>query len=143
MIPLKGEYEQGLDDKARVIIPPKCREAFAEGLYMTRGLDQCVWILPTSTWENFSARRQGQPVTSRLGRDFDRRLFACTEATLDRQGRVVIPLNLRLWADLREGSKVVVAGVNDRLEIWNPERWLEIWTVEDKFFDTGQTDLGV
>jgi len=143
MKPLTGEYEQGFDEKARVIIPPRCRYAFADGLYMTRGLDECVWILPPATWESFSERRQGQPVTSKLGRDFDRRLYACTEAALDKQGRVVIPPGLRQWADLHVGGKVVVVGVNDRLEIWHPERWMEVWTVEDKFFDTGQTDLNV
>ncbi len=120
---LLGEYEHTIDDKNRLTLPAKFRQAFADGVVVTRGLDGCLFAYTRGDWERLVESRLAtiDPL-SQEGRRIDRHFFSgAAEAELDRQGRVMIPAPLMRHANLRRD--VVVAGVRDRLEIWDREAW--------------------
>jgi MraZ protein len=118
-----GEYSYSLDDKGRVIVPKVHREAFADGVYMTRGLERCVWVFPLSTWRELSNRMNHDGLGSSAARGVDRLLYTGTEQQLDKQGRVSIPDYLREHARLTVSEPAAVLGVKNRLELWSPARW--------------------
>ena len=120
---LLGEYEHTLDDKNRLTLPAKFRQAFAEGVVVTRGLDGCLYAFRRSDWAGLVESRLSSLDPLRPeGRRLQRHFFSgATESELDKQGRVMIPPSLIDHAKL--GKDVVVAGVNDRLEIWNRAAW--------------------
>ncbi len=120
---LLGEYEHTIDDKNRLTLPAKFRRAFADGGVVTRGLDGCLYAWPDASWQELvGSRLAGLDVLSVQGRRLHRHFFSgATEAVPDRQGRVTIPPALLEHAKL--GRDVVVAGVNDHLEIWDRAAW--------------------
>lgn len=117
-----GESDHKLDDKGRVIIPVKYREALAAGWFLTRGLDGCLWLFPIETWGRVSTELETTQLTRRDARTLDRLLYTGTEGKLDKQGRILIPQHLRDHAGLDDKS-VVIVGVKNRLELWSPARW--------------------
>ncbi|MBC8248609.1 MAG: division/cell wall cluster transcriptional repressor MraZ [Anaerolineales bacterium] len=118
-----GEYEHAVDDKGRLIIPAKFRADLAEGLFVTRGLDGCLFIFPPDTWEALSEKVANLSLVQASARLFSRMIYSGTECKLDKQGRILLPPPLREHADIE--SEVVVTGVNSRLEIWSKKRWQE------------------
>jgi len=118
---LLGEFEHTIDDKNRLTLPAKFRQALSGGLVITRGMDGCLYCYPQADWERLvESRLAGLDPFSREGRMMNRFFFAgASEAEPDKQGRVALPPTLA--KDL--GREVVVAGVNDHLEIWNREAW--------------------
>ena len=120
---LLGEYDHSLDDKNRLAIPAKFREAFADGIVVTRGLDGCLYAYTRADWQRLVDGRLAQlDMLSEAGRLIMRHFFAgATEAELDKQGRVGIPPALIASAKL--GKDVTVAGVYDHLEIWDRSAW--------------------
>jgi MraZ protein len=120
---LLGEYEHTIDDKSRLTLPARFRPAFAQGIVVTRGLDGCLYAYTLETWSRVVESRLGTiDQLSQEGRRIHRHFFSgATETELDRQGRVMIPAALLQHAKL--GREVVVAGVHDRLEIWDREAW--------------------
>jgi MraZ protein len=118
---LLGEFEHTIDDKNRLTLPAKFRQALSGGLVITRGMDGCLYCYPQADWERLvESRLAGLDPLSREGRLMHRFFFAgASEAEPDKQGRVALPPTLA--KDL--GREVVVAGVNDHLEIWNREAW--------------------
>ncbi|MCL4290603.1 MAG: division/cell wall cluster transcriptional repressor MraZ [Thermoleophilia bacterium] len=118
-----GEYEHTLDDKSRLTLPAKFRDAFAGGCVVTRGMDGCLVVYTREAWERFvSVRLEGLDPFSREARQMARFLFSgATEAEPDRQGRVMIPPVLVSRAKL--DREVVVAGVRDHVEIWDRATW--------------------
>ena len=118
---LLGEFEHTIDDKNRLTLPAKFRQALSGGLVITRGLDPCLLCYPEADWERLVETRLAElDPFSREGRMMHRFFFAgASEAEPDKQGRVALPPTLA--KDL--GREVVVAGVNDHLEIWNREAW--------------------
>jgi MraZ protein len=120
---LLGEYEHTIDDKNRLTLPAKFRRAFEDGIVVTRGLDGCLFAWTQEGWENYrdSTLATLHPL-SQQGRRMHRHFFSgASETTPDKQGRVSIPPALLKHAKL--GHDVVVAGVNDRLEIWDRATW--------------------
>ncbi|MFN8188218.1 MAG: division/cell wall cluster transcriptional repressor MraZ [Gaiellales bacterium] len=118
-----GEYEHTLDDKNRLTLPAKFRDAFVEGAVVTRGMDGCLSVYAKSDWERFVSVRLGEldPFSSEA-RQIERFLFSgAAEAEPDRQGRVMIPSALLAHAKL--DREVVVAGVRDHVEIWDRATW--------------------
>ncbi len=118
-----GEYSYSLDDKGRVIVPKVHREAFSDGVYLTRGLERCVWVFPLATWQELSGKLSHDGLGSSAARGVDRLLYTGTELQLDKQGRVTVPDYLRDHASLAPGDSASVLGVKNRLELWNPSRW--------------------
>ena len=120
---LLGEYEHTIDDKNRLTLPAKFRRSFEDGCVITRGLDGCVYAWTSQGWENYreSILASLHPL-SQQGRRMHRHFFSgASETAPDRQGRVSIPPALLKHAKL--GRDVVVAGVNDHLEIWDRAAW--------------------
>ena len=121
-----GEYAHTIDRKGRLIIPAKFRQTFKdqqiERLYLTRGLDECLFLFSESEWRAVEARFKQIPFTKAEGRKFNRLFFsgAC-EAQLDGLGRLLIPRPLKEFAHIKED--VVVVGVSTRIEIWAKEQW--------------------
>jgi transcriptional regulator MraZ len=120
---LLGSYDHTIDDKNRLTLPAKFRQAFAGGVFVTRGLDGCLFAYRREDWGRLVESRLStldplSPETRRLERFF---YAGASESELDKQGRVMIPAQLIEHAKL--GREVVVAGVNDRLEIWDRAAW--------------------
>lgn len=119
---LIGEYEHSLDTKGRLIMPSKLREDMGDKFVITKGLDGCLFGFSQSEWENFETKLKALPLTNKNARDFVRFfLSGAMECELDKQGRFLIPNNLRTVANLEKES--VVVGVGTRIEIWNKEKW--------------------
>lgn len=144
MFKFHGESDHTLDEKNRIIIPVKYRDALADGLFLTRGLDGCLWLYPLSTWEDLSANLEASNQKRRDARHLDRLLYSGTPASLDKQGRMLIPNNLRAHAGLVDNHAVIV-GVKNRLEIWSRERWAivtELLADEEAEFAERLAELG-
>jgi len=114
-----GEYEHSIDAKGRLFIPSKLREELGVTFYVTIGMDRCLSIYSQESWNRFKAKFEELPYSkSRRMRP----LFAnAAKCELDAQGRILIPLKLRQYANLEKD--VVVIGVASRCEIWNAADW--------------------
>lgn len=119
---LMGSSEHRIDGKGRLVLPAKFRSQIGETVVCTVGLDNCLAVYPMDAWNAYLQCLQRLPFTKAQARQFMRTLLgAAEELPVDRQGRVLLPVKLRAYAQLEE--RVVVNGVNDHLEIWNGERW--------------------
>ena len=119
---LIGEYEHSLDAKGRLIMPAKLRTDMGEKFIITKGLDGCLFVFSQNEWSNFESKLKELPLTNKNARDFVRFfLSGATECEIDKQGRFLIPTNLRETASLQK--EVVIIGVGTRIEIWNKEKW--------------------
>ncbi|MFA7467114.1 MAG: division/cell wall cluster transcriptional repressor MraZ [Desulfotomaculaceae bacterium] len=117
-----GEYQHTIDTKGRLIIPARFREGLGDRFVVTKGLDGCLFAYPPQEWSNLEQKMRSLPFTRADARAFVRFFFAgATECEVDKQGRVLIPANLREHATLEK--EVVVIGVSSRVEIWSQARW--------------------
>lgn len=119
-----GEYQHSLDEKGRLIIPARLREALGPRFVMTKGLDQCLFAYPLEEWRMLGEKLKTLPFVKAEARAFMRFFFAgAAECEFDRQGRVLIPPALREYAGLER--EVTILGVSTRVEIWSSRRWQE------------------
>jgi len=120
---LLGAHEHTIDDKNRLTLPAKFRQAFADGVVVTRGLDGCLYAFRRPDWDRLvESRLATLDPLSPEGRRLERFFYSgASETELDKQGRVMLPRELIEHAKL--GREVVVAGVNERLEIWDRAAW--------------------
>ena len=119
---LLGEYEHTLDDKNRLTLPARFREAFAGGVVVTRGMDGCLYAYTREDFGRLVERMRALDPLSRETRVMQRHFFSgATDAEPDKQGRVMIPAALLQSAGL--AREVVVAGVYDHVEIWDRAAW--------------------
>jgi MraZ protein len=120
---LLGEFEHTIDDKNRLTLPAKFRQALSGGLVITRGMDGCLYCYPRPEWERMvDGRLAGLDPLSKEGRMMHRYFFAgASETEPDKQGRVLVPATLAKNAGIER--EVVIAGVGDRLEIWDRQAW--------------------
>jgi MraZ protein len=117
-----GEYQHAVDDKGRLAIPIKFRNDLAKGAVVTRGLDNCLFLYSKEEWAKQAEKMAKLPFSKANSRAFSRLMFAgAMDVEIDKQGRVVIPDYLRKFATINK--KVVVAGLYDRIEIWDEEGW--------------------
>ncbi len=117
-----GEYEHTVDTKGRVAIPAKFRSELEEGLVVTRGFDQNLLVYPMSVWKELAERVNALPMSQPATRNLRRLLFAsAADLELDKQGRILLPANLRQYAGIE--TDAVVAGMDSFIEIWSSERW--------------------
>lgn len=119
-----GEYQHTVDQKGRLIIPSKFRETLGERFVVTKGLDRCLFVYSPEEWSNLEQRLKALPLANKDARAFVRFFFAgATECEIDKQGRILLPANLREYASLNKD--VVLVGVLTRVEIWSKEIWDE------------------
>jgi MraZ protein len=136
---LLGEYEHTIDEKNRLTLPARFRAAFAQGIVVTRGMDGCLYAYARPEWQQLvESRLATLDPLSQEGRRMQRFFFSgASEADLDKQGRVMIPGSLIEHAKL--GREVVVAGVNDHVEIWDRSAWRrELHEVEGSAEDVAE-----
>lgn len=119
---LIGEYEHSLDAKGRLIMPSKLRQDMGDKFIVTKGLDGCLFAFSQNEWLNFETKLKELPLSDKNARNFVRFFLAgATECETDKQGRFLIPNNLRTAASL--DKEAIIIGVGTRLEIWNKETW--------------------
>jgi MraZ protein len=117
-----GTYEHSLDDKGRVILPAKIRARLSGAVYLTQHLDNCVALWTLEQFEKEVSVRQEVAEQGPLERNEVRDWSATVhEVELDRQGRMAIPPQLRIYASLEQ--EVLVIGAINRVELWSPDLW--------------------
>jgi len=136
-----GEYNHTIDSKRRIAIPSKFRARFKKGAVVTRGLDNCLFVYPIDTWKEIAEKLGTMPIGERGTRSFVRLVLAgAFEAEVDSQGRILLPESLVLFAGL--GKRAVVAGLFNRLEVWDEKRWNNFKKVAEKNQDKIADELG-
>ena len=124
-----GEFRHTLDAKGRVIIPSKFRDSLGEEFVMTKGLDGCLFLFPIDEWMAFEEKLRSLPFANKDARAFVRFFTAgATESNIDKQGRALIPQNLREHSNLNK--EAVIIGTPNRIEIWSEENWKD-YTSDD------------
>lgn len=119
-----GEYNHSLDNKGRLIMPSKFRDRLGYEFIITKGLDNCLFVYPKEEWKVLEEKLKSLPLTNKDARAFIRFFFSgATECNLDKQGRVLIPSNLREHSKLQKDA--VIIGVSTRIEIWSNDEWEE------------------
>jgi MraZ protein len=117
-----GEYNHTIDDKGRIAVPSKFRQLLRGGAVVTRGLDNCLVVYTKKEWAILAEKIATLPFNKANDRSLSRFILAgAMEVDFDSQGRVTLPEYLRDFAKL--SKKAVVAGLYNRLEIWNEQAW--------------------
>ena len=117
-----GEYRHNLDEKNRLAVPSKFRQDLKGGLIVTKGLDNCLFVYPKKQWNEWAEKLSKLPISQAKSRAFLRMMLGgAMEMTLDKQGRIVIPDYLVEYGKL--SKQIVLAGLYDRIELWNAEEW--------------------
>jgi MraZ protein len=130
---LTGTFARSLDEKLRVAIPRRLREAMqvpeGGGLFITPGTDVSLAIYTEDALTRMAERLAQASPNRQDVRAFTRLFYAQAQrAELDGQGRVRVPPELAQLAKLEKD--IVLLGVQDHLELWAAERWRAY--VEDK-----------
>ena len=125
-----GEFLHNLDKKSRLIIPARFRPSITdngiEKLYVTRGLDKCLFIFTDEEWAKQENKFNAMPFTKKQVRQFKRMFFSgASETSPDKQWRILLPEYLKEYAGL--SRNVMVIGVGNRIEIWDKEKWYEYY----------------
>lgn len=117
-----GEYNHNLDEKGRLAVPKKFRQAIAKGAVVTRGLDSCLFLYTRDEWKKLADKLAGLPFSQANTRAFARLMLAgAMDVDIDKQGRIMLPEYLRSFAGLKKN--IVVAGLYNRLELWDQKKW--------------------
>ncbi|MFA4819302.1 MAG: division/cell wall cluster transcriptional repressor MraZ [Patescibacteria group bacterium] len=119
-----GEYQHSIDDKGRLAIPVKFRSLLKVGAVVTRGVDRCLFVYTRNDWAELAGRIAKLPISQANSRAFARHMLAgAMDLEIDGQGRVLVPDYLRQYAGLKR--QIVVAGLYNRLELWDHKAWQE------------------
>lgn len=117
-----GQFSNKIDDKGRLAIPSKFREELFGGAVVTKGLDGCLFVYTKSEWSSLAERLTTLPLTAANARAFSRHMLAgAMDVEIDKQGRIVLPGYLRQFAHI--DTNVIVAGLSNRIEIWDQTTW--------------------
>ena len=140
-----GEYEHAIDEKGRMAVPSKMRGDIGSGAVVTRGIDNCLWLFPKKEWQTLAEKLANLPLADANSRAFSRLMLAgAMEAEFDSQGRILLPGYLRSYAGLTKHA--VVAGLFNRLEVWDQSKWKEYKEKTEKATDQiakHMADLGI
>lgn len=117
-----GEYQHNIDEKGRLAIPAKFREKLSKGAVVTKGLDNCLFLYTKEEWKKLATKLASLPISKANTRAFARLMLAgAMDVQLDKQGRIVLPEYLRKYAGMNK--KTIVAGLFNRLELWEENEW--------------------
>ncbi|MBT4120705.1 MAG: division/cell wall cluster transcriptional repressor MraZ [Candidatus Magasanikbacteria bacterium] len=126
-----GEYSHNLDEKGRLAVPKKFRADLSKGAVVTRGLDNCLFLYTKIEWKKLADKLATLPFSQAKARAFARLMLAgAMDVGVDKQGRVMLPEYLRSFAGLKK--QVVVAGLYNRLELWDQKNWEAYKTKSEK-----------
>lgn len=138
---LIGEHTHTLDTKKRLSLPSKFRKELGKKVILTRGLDSCIFVYSQKEWKEFSHKLSELSMGQSNTRAFNRFLLGgAVETEIDSAGRILIPDFLKDFAHLE--TKVVVAGIANRVELWDEETWKQYQTGVEKEADTLAEKLG-
>ena len=127
---LSGEYRHNLDAKGRIIMPTKLREELGDTFYVMRGFEGCLAVYSVEGFEKLSNSVDTLPAVSREARRMQRLIHASAcQCEADKQGRFVIPPQLRAFAELEK--EIVVVGAGRCAEIWDKDKWEDYLYGED------------
>lgn len=130
---MTGKYRHGIDAKGRLAVPARLREELGNAFYVTIGLGKSLMILPLSEWDAIVEKKKCLPMAEAQRLRF---FFAnAARCEPDRQGRILLPSELRSYAALKENA--VILGFGDKAEIWDAETYDRM---EREFFQTGDMD---
>ena len=119
-----GEFYHSLDEKGRVILPAKFRDALADGLFVTKSFDSCLLAYTRKDWYELVDKINSLPTTKESVRKFQRFFIgSAAEVEVSRQGRISLPNNLRQFAGL--DRDIVIVGLANKLEFWEKGRYEE------------------
>jgi MraZ protein len=142
---LMGKYQNSIDAKCRMIVPSKYRDELACRCVLTRGIDTCLYIYPIQQWEKFMDKLSALPTTDPNARAFVRHFYAnAIECDIDKQGRMVLPQELREYAHIEK--ELVTVGLLDKIEIWSKEEWTAAENMTEltpNDFATKMTEYGI
>ena len=117
-----SEYNHTVDTKGRLIVPSKFREQLGDEFVVTKGMDGCLFVYANDDWSDFEQKLTSLPLINKEARKFARFFLAgAAQVEVDKQGRILLPANLRQFAGLEKD--VVLVGVGSRIEIWSRENW--------------------
>ena len=120
-----SEYNHTVDAKGRLIVPPKFREQLGDEFVVTKGMDGCLFVYANDDWNAFEQKLTSLPLINKEARKFARFFLAgAAQVEVDKQGRILLPANLREFASLEKD--VVLVGVGSRIEIWSRENWVNM-----------------
>ena len=133
-----GEYNHGIDQKGRIILPARFREICIENGYdrffLTRGLDKCIFMFTEQEWRQQEQKFKTLSFTNKESRSFNRLFFSgAVEVLPDKQGRFVLPPFLKAYAGIQQ--KVVVLGISNRIEIWDADQWTKFYDTSNQSFE--------
>jgi MraZ protein len=138
---LIGEYKHTIDIKKRLAIPSKLRGKLGSKVVITKGLDNCLWIFPLNQWSKLADKLSQLSLGQRDNRGISRTMFAgASEVKLDGLGRILIPDYLKQYAGLKKN--VIIAGVYNRVEIWDESKWTLFKQHTEKEVDNMAERLG-
>jgi MraZ protein len=136
-----GEYQHSIDPKKRLALPSRFRSELKNKVVVTRGLDKCLFVYPMKVWEEIAGKLGTLPVGESATRSFIRlQLSGAIDCEIDKQGRILLPDFLKSYAGL--DRDVIVAGVFNRLEIWDEKKWGEYKINAEKNSDEIAEQLG-
>ncbi len=136
-----GEYSHNLDNKGRLAVPSKFRPLLEQGAVVTKGLDNCLFLYPKDKWEKIAQKFAALPISQAKARAFARHMLAgAMSVEFDGQGRITLPEYLRKFACL--DKKTIIAGLFDRLEIWDEEIWNKFKANAEKSSESIAESLG-
>lgn len=119
-----GRYNHTVDPKGRLSIPAKYREVLGEEFVVSKGMDGCLFVYAEDDWKVFEGKLASLPLINQEARQFARFFLSGAQyVTVDKQGRILVPQDLRDFAGLEKD--VVLAGMGSRIEIWSLEKWEE------------------
>ncbi len=117
-----SQYNHTVDTKGRLIVPSKFREQLGDEFVVTKGMDGCLFVYANDDWNAFEQKLTSLPLINKEARKFARFFLAgAASVEVDKQGRILLPTNLRQFAGLEKD--VVLVGVGSRIEIWSLENW--------------------
>lgn len=126
-----GEYNHNLDQKGRLAVPAKFRSLLKDGAVVTKGLDNCLFLYSKKEWQKIAEKFAALPISQAKARAFARHMLAgAMDLDFDSQGRITLPEYLRKFANLNK--KTIIAGLFDRLEIWDEVAWSKYKTNTEK-----------
>ncbi|MBI2415204.1 MAG: division/cell wall cluster transcriptional repressor MraZ [Candidatus Kerfeldbacteria bacterium] len=126
-----GEYSHTVDEKGRLAVPTKFRETLGRSVVVTRGLDNCLFVYTAPEWQKLAEKLAALPIAKANTRAFARLMLAgAMDCELDKQGRIVLPEYLRQYAGLKK--TVVIAGLLNRLEVWDQATWNKYKSITEK-----------
>ena len=138
-----SKYNHTIDPKGRLSIPSKYREILGDEFVVSKGMDGCLFVYANEDWKVFEEKLASLPLINPEARQFARFFLSGAQyVTVDKQGRILMPQDLREFAGLEKD--VVLAGMGSRIEIWSLEKWDEINSQADiNTISQGMMNLGL